>query len=126
MPLLDWDPTDVIECLEVLPEAEEPGIDYGFSCTSDGTHLRLDVWPLESLVALSIYREGVEQAIVTFWFYVLDRIRQVKHTSGNCLLFERVVLLTGPNPLDEDELKHVKAELSLRLQARPHVQVAFV
>ncbi|MEL6611195.1 MAG: hypothetical protein AAFQ53_03795, partial [Bacteroidota bacterium] len=87
---------------------------------------RLDVWPHESLVALSIYREGVEQVIVTFWFYVLDRIRQVQHKSESCLLFERVVLLTGPNPLDEDELKHVKAELSLRLQARPHVQVAFV
>ncbi|MEL7363689.1 MAG: hypothetical protein AAFN13_16555 [Bacteroidota bacterium] len=125
MPLLDWDPTDVIECLEVVPEAEEPGIEYGFSCTNDGVCLSLDVWPHESLVALSIYREGVEQAIVTFWFYVLDRIRQVKHKSERYLLFERVVLLTGPSPLD-DELKHVEAALTLRLQAWPRVQVAFV
>lgn len=126
MPLLDWDPTDVIECLEVVPDEEEYRVRYGFSYCCEGLRLRLGVWPLESLVALSICREGVEQAIVTFWFYVLDRIRQVKHTSESCLLFERVVLLAGPNPLDDDELKHVKAELSLRLQARPRIQAAFL
>ncbi|MEM9997298.1 MAG: hypothetical protein AAF809_06320 [Bacteroidota bacterium] len=129
MPLLNWDPTDVIECLEVLPDEEEYGIRYGFTCTADGLRLQMDVWPLESMVAISVKREGLTESGVTFWLYVRGRVRQVKDKSGSELRFENVLPLplgSFYDPYTLDQLGRFEYQATFRLSVKPHIRIELI
>lgn len=88
---LKWNDYEVIECFGVLPTVDEYKVDYHFKKEIEGLTLELSIWPLESLIALSLFRGGCEQPMFSMWFVVRDRLRYVNDKRGSYLLFEDVV-----------------------------------
>lgn len=90
---LKWSDYQVIECLGVLPTVDEYKVDYSFKKESGGLTLELSVWPLESLVALSLFRNGYEHQFYSIWFVVRDRVRYINDKRGSYLNFEDIVIV---------------------------------
>ncbi len=130
MPQLDWDPTDFIECLEVLPETNEFETEQFFKVQRDGLSLLVSVWPLESVVYLDLQRVGSETSIIGLALFVRGRIECVKEKDLEYLRLHNAL----PTPsrfsyMDFEEDIHSVDSLSygltVRLQVKPDIQVEF-
>jgi hypothetical protein len=91
MPKLDWDETDTIECLEVLPEYSESGTVVHFEVSRNGLTLRISVFPYESTMLLDLYRCGAERPLIGFALLVLGRVEFRKEKCGEYLWIHNAV-----------------------------------
>jgi hypothetical protein len=66
MSQLRWNKHDVFECLLVEPQIEEYEISYTYTITRNGLILSLTVWQYESVVGITLRRDGQEQHILNF------------------------------------------------------------
>jgi hypothetical protein len=130
MPELNWDQTDFIECLEVLPQTNEYGTEQIFQLDREGLSLKVSVWPLESVVYLDLHRVNHEARIIGFALFVRGRVEHVKERSFEYLRFHDA--LPAPSRfsyMDFSEDVHSTARspygLTVRLRTKPDIEIEF-
>ena len=57
MPQLEWDETDFIRCLEVIPETDDNSAEYIYKIEQDALVLTVAVWQYESVVSVSLRQQ---------------------------------------------------------------------
>lgn len=87
MPELVWNETDFIACLEVLPEIEEYGISYAFRVLRHGLRLELTVYPYDSDIYITLYREGIQPPVLDMKLLDCGGTRYVNDERGEYLEF---------------------------------------
>lgn len=128
MPQLDWDETDFMECLEVIPTVEDYEVKHVYEVNKDGLSLLVCVWQLESVVGLSLRQHDGDELLTEFALFVRGAVRYVNDKRGEYLEFSDVVV--APNrfsfsgsAFDKTRLSH---GLVIHLQAKPHIQIRYV
>ena len=87
MPQLVWDETDFLTCFEVEPTIDEYETGYHYTITRDGLRLELSVYPFASDVAITIFRTGVERAIISFTITNCSGTRYINDSRGEFVEF---------------------------------------
>lgn len=84
--MMEWDETDVLECLEVAPEITESdvcGPSYSYRIVKNGIHLELSVSPLEGDISILLKKSGLENPILEYVLLDCERIKRIKKESAN-------------------------------------------
>ena len=85
--MLVWDETDVLTCLEVMPEIEPDGIWHKYTVLKHGMRLELTVYQYDGDVFLDLYRDGIEKRIFSMKLINCPGVRYVKDKKGEHLEF---------------------------------------
>ena len=93
MPELQWDSQEFLEVLGEPSHLEEYGCSYSYSLARDGLSLLLTLWPYESVVHLSLYREGDERPIIGFALVIRGGVRRRREKWGEWLEFSDCVIV---------------------------------
>lgn len=130
MPELDWDLTEFVEVLEVLPQSEEYGTEHRFCVGKDGMRLEVSVWPHESVVSIDLYREGISHPVISHALFVRGSAERVKDRGGEYLrLRDSVVAPSRFSYLDFEEGLHdtesTPCGLTVRLAVNPQIRVEY-
>ncbi len=56
--MIEWDPVDLLECLEVVPTADKDGVEHTYEVTKDGLKLIISVFQYDGEVYFSLMREN--------------------------------------------------------------------
>jgi len=130
MPLLDWNHTDFIECLEVLPKSEDVETEQVFSIQREGLALDVSVWPLESVVYLDLHRVESEQSLIGMALFVRGPVEFIKEKNIECLRFHNAIPV--PNRfsyMDFEEDLHdpdaISYGLTAVLRVNPDIVIEF-
>jgi hypothetical protein len=92
MPELDWDEHDVLYCLEVVPECDEYFTSYAYDVQRDGSRLLVTIYPLESVVALTLWAGQMETPLFDGALYVRGKVQYLKDKQGEYLEFQDSVI----------------------------------
>lgn len=124
MKSLDWDQTDFVECLEVLPERDESGPGIFFKVIRNNLFLQVIVWEDESFVSLSLFRDGNEEPIVDIHIAVFDKVVLRKEAWGEFLeLRETFVLPSNYYPDINDIEAKTKIRYPVRVSVNPDIKI---
>jgi hypothetical protein len=85
--MLAWNETDFLECLEVEPTIDEYGEGYHYTVKKDGMRLLLSVFQYSSDVRISVFRDGIERAIISLSIRECSGTKRVKDARGDYLEF---------------------------------------
>ena len=85
--MLVWNETDLIECLETVPEHEEDGVWHTYRVDKDGLSLMLTIYQFDSDVYIDLYREGIERPIFAVRIVDCPGVRYVKDKRGEFIEF---------------------------------------
>ena len=85
MPQLKWNETEFVECLEVVPEVADHQMRHLFTITKHGLTLGITVWQLESMVLLTLQREGSGLFITQFALAVRGSASLHREKNGDYL-----------------------------------------
>ena len=127
-PELRWDETDFLDCLEVFPEIDEDFyLSYVYKVTKLGMVLTVVVWPLESLVSMSLRQQEMQASLIEVALCVRGSVRYIKDKRGDYLEFPDCVFLpniTSPQ-LVEDAFDRTISSCgaTLQLAIKPHIQI---
>jgi hypothetical protein len=128
MPELDWDETDFIACLEVLPVIDEWEENPYFKVRRNGIVLNLLVRQYESTVVLSLTPEGQENALISFSLVVRGGVSYVKDKRGeylkfsNCVVVRNGFLFQLPDVYNRDVMPE---HSTLLLSIKPQIAITF-
>lgn len=95
MPQLEWDEQDFLQYLAVIPEVEDYEVSHTYRVTQGGIALQLTLWQLESMVQVSLYREGAVEPMTSFGLAVRGPVRYRSEKWGEYLEFHDCVLVAG-------------------------------
>lgn len=129
MPILKWDLTDFIDCLEVLPEVED-GLEYVFRVEKIRLTLVLVVRPYESVVDLALFQEGEETPITEFSLLVRGSVRLVKGKHPEYLEFQGCV--PSPNGYYHSHFnfdpfaESFKYSVTMQIAVKPSIQIRYL
>ena len=116
--MLKWNPHELIECLEVLPQVGEDKTSHLFEVARDGLRLELAVFQYEADVRIAIYRDGSEQPIFHAQIISCPFVRYVAEKNGlECL---EISGLFGYRIGDEDK---VLVPVLVKVAVNPQIQV---
>jgi hypothetical protein len=87
MPALVWNETDILTYLGVLPTVEEYGISYLYRVQRCGLYLDLIMYPNDSDIYLSLFREGVEAPVLDMKLIECNGVRYINDQRGEYLEF---------------------------------------
>ena len=128
MPELNWNQTDLVEYLEVVPETNEFETEQLFTVQRNGLILQVSVWPLESVVYLDLSRVGSGTPLIGLALFVRGRVEYVKERDYECLRFHNA--LPAPNRfsyMDYKEDVHnadgLSYGLTVRLRVKPDIAI---
>ena len=62
---IKWDPTDLLDCLEVEPSVDDDRVEYAYEVVKDGLILLVSVFQFSGEVYFSLLREGAKQTLIT-------------------------------------------------------------
>ncbi len=94
MPELEWNEQDFIECLAVIPEVEdEYKVSHSYRVCRSGLCLSLIVRQIESMVQVSLSREGAEEPVMDFALAVRGPVRYRNEKWGEYLEFHDCLLV---------------------------------
>ncbi len=128
MPQMEWDETDVLTCLKVLPEVEEFGTSYHYETRQEELTLSVRIWPHESIVAVSLSHQ--EATCASWTLAVRGFVRRVCDNAGERLEFcdcmivsSRFAYMSEANPFGVAPFRHSP---TMQLFIKPHIRIAFV
>ena len=87
MPKFNWDVTDFISCLEVLPEVEEYEVSHSFVVEKHGMRLLLKVEQDAGDVYFNLYQDGVELPVFSMKLRECQGARYINDKRGEYLEF---------------------------------------
>lgn len=119
MPVLEWDPVDVMACLEVEPWTEEYETEYRYQLEKDGLRLDLSVRPFGSSVEIVVHREGIERPLFSFRIMDSSGVHYVNDQRGEYLEF-------GPSQVIGDFRRGYLMPATVRLSVKPHISIEFL
>ena len=61
---MKWDPTDLLECLEVEPHVDKNGVEHSYEIIKNGLKLLISVFQYDGDVYFSIMREGETKSTI--------------------------------------------------------------
>ena len=129
MPELKWDEQDFLECLGVVPEVEEYETAYSYTVKSNGLTLLITVWQYESLIQLSLFREGQEKPITSFALVVRGPVEHRNEKWGEYLLLRSCVVVSSRfyymNSGDVFEGDKYPHGLDVEIAAYPDLRITF-
>ena len=85
--MLDWDETDVLTVLEVIPEVETDGIWHYYTVSKDGMELRVTIYQYDGDVRFELYRDGIEKSIFSMQIFDCGGIVRKDDSTGEYLEF---------------------------------------
>ena len=130
MPDFQWDQLDFLECLEVAPEVKEFSTSYTYDIHKGGFRLLLTVWPLESVVALTLWPEQTDAPLFDFALFVRGKVRHINDKRGEYLEFPDSIF--APNRFwymeAGDLFSHERFAIgvTLELRIKPSLSLRFV
>jgi hypothetical protein len=64
--MIEWNPVDVLTCLETEPEVDEEVTSYRYAVDRDGVILTLEIWPYDCDVWLAIRLADQQEPVIDF------------------------------------------------------------
>jgi hypothetical protein len=128
MPELDWDETDFIACLEVLPVLDEYEEYPYFEVRKNGMILGLSVRHYKGIVVMSLTPEGQESPLISFSLVVRGKVRYIKDKRGehlefnDCVVVRNSFLFELPDVYNRDVMP---GYLTLELRIKPQIALSF-
>ena len=127
MPELQWDEVDFLECLEVVPEIEEFWTSYFYEVRRDEMVLALTVYPIESLVCLSLYQHDHENLLIELAIFVHGEVRYINDKRGEYLEFAECILAPCRSSYREEisVWDKVAPQWTLELAVKPQISIRY-
>ena len=132
MPQLDWNETDAIECLGVLPEKGDYSEYHAFKLNQDGVTVSLTLWEYESFATINFAVEG-KAPHVSLSFIIRDRVELVSGKQFSSLKFRNCVIVSDrfwmyhdPSNRDLFDKSVCSSETDLELVVFPTIQLQSV
>ncbi len=136
MPELQWDELDFLECLEAIPEVEEPWkTRYVYKVYKDELILTVVVRPLEGVIFLSLGQAASDDFLVEFTALVRGPIRYVHDKRGeyielsDCLLMPTTSshfrLMRHPST-QANAMDRFRPGWTIELSVKPHIQIRYL
>ncbi|MEW6174892.1 MAG: Ypar14, superfamily integron cassette [Pseudomonadota bacterium] len=85
--MLAWDESDVLICLETLPDIEADGIWYRYKVDKNGIRLDLTIYPYDADIYLELYHKDIESSVFSMKLLECSGVRYVKERSFEYLEF---------------------------------------
>ena len=117
MPLLRWNENDFLECLEVAPVIDDCGTGYHYVVNKHGMRLMLSVYPYDGDIWISIFRDGIDRAVIALAMTDCSGTRRVLDSRGDCLEFAPSQVFGGRFQRD------FVIPVGVRLTVRPTIAV---
>jgi len=95
MPLLVWDPFDLIGVLGVLPSQDEFETSHRYSIQQGALRLELTVWQYDSDVEIQLWEASLPNPIIKYTLLGCPGIRVVEDKRGKFLEFAASNTFTG-------------------------------
>lgn len=118
---LQWDPTDFIECLEVLPTIDDYEVRHRFRVDQGDLVMELSVFQFESFVTVSFFVRGTQEAHLSLSLVVFGPCTFVRERGREYIDLNDARLAASRfwrNEFDEAMLTSVPP-LRLRLSRKP-------
>lgn len=117
MPQLDWDESDFISCLQVLPEVADYETSHLFRIEKNGLRLELRIKQFESNIFIRLYQDGADKPVVAFKIIDCGGTRYVNDKRGEYLEF-------APSRLSDNSYsKGMPIPMGVRLSIKPSIQI---
>jgi hypothetical protein len=116
-----YDESDFILALGVVPKdgAEGHGIERVFECSHDGLRLLVSVFQYDGDVAVSVFRDGKDQPVVTRWARRFAEARCIRDPRG-----DECLEIIYPAAIPEARLQTPVRE-RMRIYVRPQIRMTF-
>lgn len=95
MPLLTWDPFDLIAVLGVFPSEGESGTSHRYVIEQGTVRLKLTIWQYESDVEIHVSEASLPNPIIKYTMLGCPGIRVVDDKRGKFLEFAASNTFTG-------------------------------
>lgn len=95
MPLLTWDPFDLIAVLGVLPSVGESGTSHRYVIEQGTVRLKLTIWQYDSDVEIQVSEASLPNPIIIYTMLGCPGIRVVDDKRGKFLEFAASNTFTG-------------------------------
>jgi len=95
MPLLTWDPFDLIAVLGVFPSEGESGTSHRYVIEQGTVRLKLTIWKYESDVEIHVSEASLPNPIIKYTMLGCPGIRVVDDKRGKFLEFAASNTFTG-------------------------------
>ena len=112
--MTEWDPVDILTCLEVEPEVDEDATWYGYSLSRDGLVVTLNVWPYDSDVWITIRLADQQEPLVDLRMEGCRALRYRREGEREELYFVS---------FDEGSRYPVNVRGGWRLRVRPRIKL---
>ncbi len=120
--MLVWDETDFATCLETLPVVDDDGVSHSYTVTGGGLRLEIAVWQYDGNVAIKLFRDGLEDAVLELTLLDCSGVRYVNDKAGERLEFAPAKCFgshyDGLSPLPFGVAVSVKPGIRLRMFAQ--------
>ncbi|MCI0332384.1 MAG: hypothetical protein L0228_04075 [Planctomycetes bacterium] len=121
---LDWDESDFISALEVLPTIDEYEEGRHFVVVKDGLRLLLSVFPHTSDFAISVFRVGIERPAITLR---VNDCRGTRHTKDDYEEYLEFLPSRIDHPDDLTRAPYgLQVPFCIRLRVKPTISLEFV
>ena len=116
--MLVWNEYDFVECLGVLPEVGEDGIEHFYKIEKDGLRLEITVFQYDGDIYIELFRDGIEFSI--FYMRMIDcpGARYVRDKGGADYL-EFAAAKSFGNRYDGESV----IPFGVRLSVDPHIRI---
>ena len=129
MPLLKWDPLELLEFFSVLPTVEED-VCHGYEMVQ-GIRMLLTIWQNESVFRLTLSYEGSREELLDFAAFVRGELRIDRHAGTNMPHLCALDCVVGPGRfsyrqmLDPFDKERYPTGIDIHVWARPKIQCRF-
>lgn len=115
--MLNWDETDVLSALEVVPEEGEHGIYHQYTVSKGGLILKLTVCQYDGDVFFELFQDGLETSIFKMNLFDCDGVKRQIDEFGEYLQFAPAQCFRGRY---DGELS---VPYGVRLSIHPHISI---
>ena len=116
--MIEWDPTDLLECLEVEPAVDKSGVEHTYEVIKDGLKLIISVFQYDGEVYFSLMRENeTEHTIIDLKINQCPEITFSKF--GKC---EQLDFHPGRQRIEKFD-KSYSITKGVRVQIKPDIKI---
>lgn len=117
--MLNWNETDLIECLEVLPKVGEHGISHRFQLAEGPVRVVLDVFQYDGDIAIEVYCDPNPYPFIRVSLLGCAGVRRI-HTPGKGDFLEFAEALVAETRYAPPFLR------CIQLHVKPHLRLSTV
>jgi len=127
---LQWDETDFIECLEVIPEIEADDTSHTFVINKSNIRLKLQLWQRESMIELTLYNVSDSNIITSYAILVRDAAIYQKVNDTESILFKNSIVLPSRfSYLDLGGVNNIESSnigYNIKLSVNPSIKIEYL